>query len=309
VESELGQGSVFSFELPLRPAIEEAPAVALPGTLLAVPPPAPPEAAAPRRSQGNSRGRVLLAEDGEANQLVAAAILRKAGFSVDLVCDGAEAVAAARSASYDVVLMDVRMPGLDGYAATAMIRALEGQAGEVPILALTASAMPGDAERCLAAGMDAHLAKPVDRAALVGAVAALMERKPRRPRAAEPPAEPGPGHALLGRATLEELRAAVGPGRLPDLVGIFAGETLARLRRLATRPPLPLVEEEAHALQSAAGTFGAAKLREAATALESAAAQGHGAAVEAMLAALPPLVERTLEALSRAVGMPADSAD
>ena len=309
VESELGQGSVFFFDLPLRPAADDAPAVPLPGMLLAEAPAPSPEAAAPRRPQGTSRGRVLLAEDGEANQLVAAAILRKAGFSVDLVCDGAEAVAAARSASYDVVLMDVRMPGLDGYAATAMIRALEGAAGEVPILALTASAMPGDAERCLAAGMDAHLAKPVDRAALVGAVAALMEKKPRRPRAAEPPAEPGPGHALLGRETLEELRAAVGPGRLPDLVGIFANETLARLRRLATRPPLPLVEEEAHALQSAAGTFGAAKLREAATALEAAAAQGHAAAVEAMLVALPPLVERTLQALSRAVGMPADSAD
>jgi PAS domain S-box-containing protein len=300
VESEAGAGSVFRFDLPLVAAADQ-PAGTAPAMLLPDAPAPPPPRRAP---DGTPRGRLLLAEDGEASQLVAAAMLRRAGFAVDLVTDGMEAVAAAGRGSYDAILMDVRMPGLDGYAATAMIRALEGEAAQVPILAFTAAAMPGDAERCLAAGMDGHLAKPVDRDALVGAVAALMERRPRRPA---PGPEPGPPHSLLDRATLEELRGALGPGRLPDLIAIFVAETEARLRRLLSGLPLPVLEEEAHSLQAAAGTFGAAALREAALALESAARAGDAARADRLLAGLPPLVERSLSALSRAAGQAAEA--
>jgi HPt (histidine-containing phosphotransfer) domain-containing protein len=179
-------------------------------------------------------------------------------------------------------------------------------AGQVRILALTASVMPADIARCLAAGMDAHLAKPVDRARLLGAVAALLATGPARPAAAARQSEPGEAPVLLVHDTLDELRAAVGPGRLPDLIGVFAAETLTRLRRLAGNPPRADVEAEAHALQSAAGTFGAAALREAATALEWAAVHDGPDAVAAVVAALPRLVERTLKALSRAAGAPAD---
>ncbi|SFK98615.1 PAS domain S-box-containing protein [Falsiroseomonas stagni DSM 19981] len=300
VESEAGAGSVFRFDLPLVAAVDQP---AGPSPALLVPDaPAPP---APRRPpDGASRGRLLLAEDGEASQLVAAAMLRRAGFAVDLVTDGVEAVAAAARGSYDVILMDVRMPGLDGYAATARIRALPGEAALVPILAFTAAAMPGDVERCLAAGMDGHLPKPVDREALVGTVAALMERRPRRPA---PGPEPGPAHSLLDRATLEELRGALGPGRLPDLIAIFVAETEARLGRLLAAPALPVLEEEAHSLQAAAGTFGAAALREAALALEAASRAGDRARADSLLAALPGLVERSLAALTRAAGQAAEA--
>ncbi|WP_372618404.1 ATP-binding protein [Falsiroseomonas sp.] len=323
VESEPGAGSVFRFDLPLRPAQADAPALPAPAPEEARSPRAA-EAPVPRRTPGDDIprrvpgdvsprrvpgdapfARLLLAEDSEASQLVAAAILRRAGYAVDLVRDGESAVAAAASGSYDAILMDVHMPGLDGYAATRRVRALEGAAGRVRILALTASAMPGDVQRSLAAGMDAHLAKPVDRAGLLGAVAALLASVPAR--AAAPAAEPGPAHALLVRETLEELRAAVGPGRLPDLIGVFAAETLARLRRLADDPSPAAVEAEAHALQSAAGTFGAAALREAATALERAAGAADPAALAAVIGALPRLVERTLAALARAAGVTAGS--
>jgi hypothetical protein len=296
VESSPGAGSVFRFDLPLRPA---------------APPPAgaaPSLPAAPAPTPGGRLARLLLAEDGEASQLVGAAILRRAGYSVDLARDGAEAVAAARDGSYDAILMDLRMPGLDGRAATTRIRAFPGPAGRVPILALTAAAMPDDAQSCLDAGMDAYLAKPIDRARLLGAVAALLAAPPSRPRAAMPPAEPGPSLALVSHETLEDLRAAVGPGKLPDLVGVFATETLARLRRLLARPAAAQVAEEAHALQSAAGTFGAAALRDAALALERAAARGEAATLAALLDGLPTLVERTLAALQRAVGVAADPA-
>jgi len=300
VESEPGAGSVFRFDLPLRPASEDAPAL---------PDLAPTEAPLRRLAGDAPFARLLLVEDSEASQLVAAAILRKAGYEVDLARDGETAVEAAASGSYDAVLMDVRMPGLDGYEATRRIRALGGAAGRVRILALTASAMPGDVQRSLSAGMDAHLTKPVDRAGLLGAVAALLAAVPARPRAAAPVAEPGPSHALLVRETLEELRAAVGPGRLPDLIGVFAAETLGRVRRLVQDPSLAEAEQEAHALQSAAGTFGAAALREAGTALERAAAAGDAAGIAAVVGDLPRLVERTLHALSRAAAVPAGGSE
>jgi PAS domain S-box-containing protein len=306
VESEPGAGSVFRFDIPLRPADAGAPdaEAAERAARLAT------EAGLPRRQAGDAPfARLLLAEDSEASQLVAAAILRKAGYEVDLARDGDSAVEAAASGAYDAVLMDVRMPGLDGYEATRRIRALPGTAGRVRILALTASAMPGDVQRSMAVGMDAHLTKPVDRAGLLGAVAALLAAVPQRPRAAAPEAEPGPAHAVLVRETLEELRAAVGPGRLPDLIGVFAAETLARVRRLSEDPPLALVEAEAHALQSAAGTFGAAALREAATALERSASAADQAALAGVLADLPRLVERTLHALSRAAGVTASGGE
>lgn len=301
VESEAGAGSVFRFDLPLVAAPDQPEGIG-PATLLPIAPDPAPGTSAPRRAPAAPRGHVLLAEDGEASQLVAAAMLRRAGFGVDLVTDGTEAVAAAARGSYDAILMDVRMPGLDGYAATAMIRALEGEAAQVPILAFTAAAMPGDAERCLAAGMDAHLAKPVDREGLVRAVDALMERRPRRPT---PTPEPGPAHSLLDRETVEELRGALGPGRLPDLIAIFVAETESRLRRLLARPDLAALEEEAHSLQAAAGTFGTAALREAALALEDAARARDQGRVDALLASLPALVDRSLQALTRSIGQAA----
>jgi PAS domain S-box-containing protein len=305
VESEPGAGSVFRFDLPLRPATAEAgaPGIAAQAAALATPTPVPE---LPRHRPGDaSRGRLLLAEDSEASQLVAAAMLLKAGYDVDVVRDGESAVEAAASRSYDAILMDVRMPGMDGHAATRRIRGLPGTAGQVKILALTASAMPGDAERSMAAGMDAYLTKPVDRAGLLAAVAALLAASPVRAPVAAPAAEPGPAHALMVRETLEELRAAVGPGRLPELIGVFAAETLVRLRRLEAEPTPAAVELEAHALRSAAGTFGAAALREAAGQLEQAAAAADPAGIAAVMQALPKLVERTLHALSRAADRPA----
>jgi hypothetical protein len=288
VESRPGEGSIFRFDLPLRTA------------------PAPPTAAPRPLARTRPGARLLLAEDGEASQLVAAAILRRAGYMVDLARDGAEAVAMAERGSHDAILMDIRMPGLDGYAATAMIRRFAGAAGRVPILAVSAFAMPGDAERSLAAGMTGHLTKPIDRARLLHAVAALLDGAPHRAPAPMP--EPAPCLALLGHDTLEQLRAAVGPSRLPDLIGVFAAETLARLRRLAQDQAPARVAAEAHALQSAAGTFGAAALRDAAMALERAAEDGDAQAISALVAALPPLVERSLRALTRAVTVPAGEA-
>jgi hypothetical protein len=150
--------------------------------------------------------------------------------------------------------------------------------------------------------MDGHLAKPMDRAALLGAVAEALEARPRRPRAAPPASEPHATPALLDHATLEELRSAVGPGRLPRLIGVFAEETRARLARLAATEELRVIEEEAHGLKSAAGTFGAAALREAAAALEAACLAGDQARALRLKQDLPALAERSLAAFPVRLG-------
>ena len=109
-----------------------------------------------------SRGRVLAAEDNAVNKKLIARLLEKAGCRADIVGDGAQAVEAAARVRYDVILMDCQMPVMDGFEATAAIRAAEADTGRhVPIIALTASAMASDRERCLAAGMDDHLSKPI----------------------------------------------------------------------------------------------------------------------------------------------------
>lgn len=103
---------------------------------------------------------VLLVEDNEVNRRIAAHFLRRLGCAVTIACDGNEAVARASERLHDVILMDIEMPELDGFGATAAIRELDGARAQVPIIALTANAIHGDAARCLAAGMDAYLSKP-----------------------------------------------------------------------------------------------------------------------------------------------------
>ncbi len=285
-----GKGSTFSFEIPLRPIAESGrpPSTLLPRPALAKPLP-------------GARGRILIAEDGEANQLVAAAILRKAGYAVDLARDGEEALGAARTAAYDLVLMDVRMPRMDGLAATAAIRGLEGPAGRVPIIAMTAAAMPNEVARCLEVGMDGHVAKPMDLTALLAAVSDILENRPRRSRAAVE--EPNPaGPTLIDHTTLQELRAAVGPGRLPRLIGVFADETRARVARLTSTDDVSLIEEEAHGLKSAAGTFGAAALRSIAASLEEACVARDMAKISELRNGLPNLVEKSLAAFPLTLG-------
>lgn len=160
VESEPGQGAAFWFVVPLQDA--DGAEVSLSKT----------ETTAPAEHVDQSSLRILVAEDNPANQVVARLMLEKMGHQVDLADDGNAAVAAVRSNPYDVILMDLRMPGMDGLEATRAIRALEGEASSLPIIALTANAMASDREVCLAAGMTGFVTKPLSR---VGLERALVE--------------------------------------------------------------------------------------------------------------------------------------
>jgi CheY-like chemotaxis protein len=129
------------------------------------------QAAAPRALFSLS---VLLAEDNVVNQRLAATLLRKRGHKVEVAANGIEALAAFERQPFDAVLMDVQMPEMGGFEATAEIRARESLKGtHIPIVALTAHAMSGDRERCLAAGMDGYVSKPINPPELFAAIESL----------------------------------------------------------------------------------------------------------------------------------------
>jgi signal transduction histidine kinase/ActR/RegA family two-component response regulator len=161
-ESRAGHGSVFFFEVPLESAPENARSSSG----------APPRMVAPRPP---SAVRILVAEDEPINRRIAVKILKDLGFVPEVAEDGARAVALHRAAPYDAILMDCQMPELDGYQATALIRADEmGTNVRVPIIAMTAHAMTGQRETCVAAGLDDYLTKPARREQVLEVLSALL---------------------------------------------------------------------------------------------------------------------------------------
>ena len=174
-ESQEGEGSVFHFEVPLQRAAAMESAAR-----------APAEAAAEPASAPGPGPRILLAEDNPINQEVISGFLKLRGWRCRTAPDGAAAVDAVRREAFDLILMDVQMPGMDGYQATSEIRNLPEPACDTPILALTANAMRGDDKRCLAAGMDGYTAKPIDKAAFFAEMDRLLA--PGSGRAARPDA-------------------------------------------------------------------------------------------------------------------------
>jgi PAS domain S-box-containing protein len=155
VESKQGEGSAFCFTLRLPLAKEVSSDIEIP---VAVP------------TANSARLRILLAEDTPANQKLATYILRDRGHLVEIAEDGGQAIDLSGQNRYDVILMDVEMPGLNGLEAAAAIRKREAGHRHVPIIAMTANAMKDDRDRCLAAGMDGYLAKPIDRREMIALV-------------------------------------------------------------------------------------------------------------------------------------------
>jgi CheY-like chemotaxis protein/HPt (histidine-containing phosphotransfer) domain-containing protein len=215
-----------------------------------------PAAAAPGTRQAPLR--ILLAEDNPFNQKLAQGLLGREGHTVVLAHNGAEALAALERDAFDLVLMDVQMPEVDGFQATAAIRRREAGTGRrTPILAMTAYAMKGDRERCLAAGMDGYVSKPVRARELFDAIAAAVGTAPppALPRGAEPLA---PGEAPDWEAALDR----VGGDRelLAELVRLFLRQYpvwVGELRSGLAAGDAALLKRAAHNLKSCLGNFGA----------------------------------------------------
>ena len=167
VDSEEGRGSTFWFTLPLALAAD-----------------ATPEAPVEVVGEEERPLRILAAEDNATNQFVLKAILGQQALEAHFVENGREAVEAVQAADYDLILMDLHMPEMDGLTATQTIRALGGSKGAIPIVAVTAEAMPEQVRRCLAAGMDAHVAKPIRPDVLYAVIEEVLTRVPEERRTA-----------------------------------------------------------------------------------------------------------------------------
>jgi CheY-like chemotaxis protein/HPt (histidine-containing phosphotransfer) domain-containing protein len=291
--------------------------------------------------------RILLAEDNITNQQVATAILKKLGFRVDAVADGMEALKALASIPYDLVLMDVQMPEMDGITATREIRNWKPEAGDwkpetgnsklgsrwpapsfkvqgsrikqrvsnIPIIAMTAHAMQGDREKCLEAGMNDYLPKPVTPEDLAKVLGKWLGEKKAEAHAgiSGSGSTTGEGIELSKTETEEgvqgwpvfdyeilldrlmgdeELAAAVTAGFLEDMP-----EQIGTLKSFAAQADFASIEATAHKIKGAAANIGGESMREAASLIEKAGAEGDADAVAKRI----PQLERRFERLTRAI--------
>ncbi len=213
--------------------------------------------------------RILLAEDNGVNQKVALRLLDQLGYSADVVSNGLEALAALERQPYDVVLMDVQMPELDGLDATRRIRRRWNPEERPHIVAMTANAMPEDREACLAAGMDDYVAKPIRPEELVAALSRVQAREPNGD---------GPVDGVtLESAALDDLRELGGEEFLAEVIDTFLDEGPSLIGALATAHERGDAEElrrAAHSLKSNGRTFGATEFADLCRELEERAKRG-----------------------------------
>ncbi|HEY9871500.1 MAG TPA: response regulator [Candidatus Obscuribacterales bacterium] len=248
------------------------------------------EAAGQREPVFSRSLKVLLAEDNPVNQVVIRNIVQKRGHHVDTVRNGQEVLQLLAQQTFDIVLMDVQMPDMDGFATTAAIREKERESGaHLPIVAITAHAMKGDEERCKKAGMDAYIPKPIDSAKLLEVMASLTASK--EPLCAGEHGNPG----IFDEEWV--MRHVSGDVELlREAVGIFFQEcpdTMARIRQAVASRDRVQLERTAHTLKGSVANFSARRAAELALKLEEMGRSGDLTGAEETCAQL----ERELEAL------------
>jgi PAS domain S-box-containing protein len=280
-------------------------------------------------------GHVLLVEDNQVNQDIGAAMLASLGTSADIANNGIEAVALFGRNSYDLILMDCQMPEMDGFAATAEIREREAasSAKRTPIVALTANAMQGDRERCLAAGMDDYLAKPFSKmqlAAMIGRwIGGMAGAAPGKPAAVTPaaaargagcaPGESGIKDAerveerdpVLDQRALANIRALERPGTpslLERVIERYIGDAAklcGQMRGASAAGDAQALARAAHTLKSASANVGAGGAAELCKALETGSRAGETEFAAALLNRLEPELDRVASALRQEIAVAA----
>jgi PAS domain S-box-containing protein len=223
-----------------------------------------------REARPQTGARLLVGEDNEVNQKVAVRLLEKLGYRVELADNGHEVVEACRRSRYDAVLMDGQMPGMDGFEATRLIREQEGEERRTPIIAMTASAMKGDRERCLEAGMDDYVSKPVTPEALEAVLKRWVPVPPIAASADTAPAPTDPGDLLDG-GVIQGLMAVDQDGTLIDeLVAVFLRLAPVRLDALhkAAQGNAGQLERTAHSFLGSCGNLGCRRMADLCARLE-----------------------------------------
>ena len=274
--------------------------------------PSPEDGTEPRLN-----AKLLLAEDNEVNQEVASELLRDMGCTVDVAGTGVAAVDAVRREHYDAVLMDCMMPEMDGFEAAAMIRGIERDAGHgkhVPIIALTANAINGDADRCRAAGMDDYLTKPIDpnhlfttlakyvKRAAPAQAAFVVQAEACAPPAAPPAAPPPADRSTIAPINIDEFLARCrGKASLAEkLLTTFANTVDAQLQQLHASlagGDAAVLTRVAHTIKGASANLSAEPVRTAAAALEQLGAAADFAAAATALEVLDAEVQSCLQYL------------
>jgi CheY-like chemotaxis protein/HPt (histidine-containing phosphotransfer) domain-containing protein len=266
---------------------------------------APAPAAA--QDPGGRPLQILLAEDNPVNQMTATTMFEKLGHAVVVANNGRQALDKMDEEKFDVVFMDVQMPEMDGVTATGEIRKRERATGRhIPIVAMTAHAMKGDKERCLEAGMDDYVAKPIRRKDLADVLARIVERFLTEAPAdggsaatSATDADGGSGMILDEASLLEECDGDKSLlGRMVEIFDRDAGERLPRLREAVRTGAAEAVKQEAHALKGGIGTFYAKAAYDTAYALEKMGADGDLSNAQATLQTL----ESQLRSLRQKLG-------
>ncbi len=266
------------------------------------------------------RARVLLAEDNGVNQVVARNMLRTLGCEFEIVPNGQEALDALQRGPFDIVLMDCQMPVLDGYEATRAIRLRESSQGpagtRIPIVALTANALVGDAEQCLACGMDAHLAKPYTRKQLASMLVRwLPDDKVEHTgntgfdEAGAAPVKPPPAESQLDQAALDNIRSMDDDGSvLCEVIQMFFDEVpghLQGMQHALDAGDAAALGRHAHALKSASFNVGAKGVGELCKRLEKEAKSGTTSGLVDLVGAINATLDRVQPALRAEMRQPA----
>jgi CheY-like chemotaxis protein len=249
-------------------------------------PAAPPEEAPEPPAQ--RRPRLLVVEDNVVNQKVAVGQLRTLGVEAQVAPSGAEAIAALRGGGFDLVLLDCQMPDLDGYEVAKEIRRIEQGRGRIPIVAMTAYVLEGERERCLAAGMDDYLSKPVSTAGLAKTLGRWLQMP-------EPAVD---GEKLAGFREL----AKANPHFMTDITTLFREDALVRLHDLRDSVEGANAERlarAAHALKSSSGNVGAKRIYTLCATIEENARAGRLAGAVELIDQVAAELELAVAALSR----------
>lgn len=238
---------------------------------------------------------ILVVDDSEANQLIAKGMLEKAGYHVSLADSGFTAIEQVKSGRFDLVLMDVRMPKMDGLRATQEIRSLGTLQANIPIIALTANAVKQDLQKCIRVGMNSYLTKPVNREEMLQAISDLLDDGIKK-HSVNSKDRPVSSKQLIDENAFQVLAEETSPDLVIEMVEIFLGESRQRVKHILEadiESELEMIGDEAHTLKSTSFTFGAQALYRVTLSLDKACKDKSMQKVRALIQELDQVAAKT----------------